>query len=219
MIMTRKSMLLSFLAVLLLTGGAQANLIRNGDFENGLAFWNASGDVRVVNAGPFASAQGMDDGYALLGLGDSSGTSRISQDFEVFGATQLEISFNFAFDFFDNSYSASDTFIALVRQDGTPALPITLLDLTTHGTSFWNPDLGLLYGTYRGIVDISLYTLGEARVVFRLAEQEDSCIWTGTGSVAGIDNIVVASVAEPSLLLLGLAACGGLWITGRRRAA
>ncbi|UCF90775.1 MAG: PEP-CTERM sorting domain-containing protein [Desulfobacterales bacterium] len=187
-----------------LVGVAGANLITNGDFGTGdLTGWNTSGDVRVANAGPLAAAQGMDGYYALLGLRTSDGISRLSQEFDVTGLTQLQISFDWAFDYWDNSRSAEDTFISFVRQDGTPARRITLLDLETNGT-FWHPELNLAYGTYSDIIDISDYVTDDAKIVFKLVEESDWCWLSGTASVAGIDNVFVgaAPVPEPATMLL-----------------
>ena len=201
--------------VLGLVGTASANLITNGDFNADLNGWTTNGDVRIANtagiSGPFAIAQGMDGKYALLGLKNTDGKSTLRQDFDVTGLDKLAISFNWAFDYWDNSASADDTFLSFVRQDGRPAHKITLIDLETKGTSFRNPDNGMAYGSYNEVIDISGYTTDDARLIFRLMEESDSYYWTGTASVAGIDNVNVtaAPVPEPStILLMGIGLLG-----------
>lgn len=199
-----------------MVGTASATLLTNGDFETGdLTGWITHGDVRIATGGPFASAQGMDGYYALLGLRTTDGKSTLRQDVDVSGLDSLAISFDWAFDYWDNSASAQDTFLSFVRQDGAPAYKITLLDLETNGT-FWSPDGGLAYGHYEDVIDISSYTASEARVIFRLIEESDLNHFTGTASVAGIDNVSVAApVPEPStVLLLGLGLIG---MAGYRR--
>ena len=212
--------LCSVVLVFGMVGSANATLITNGDFENGLNAWTTSGDVIMGDTddplGSFASAQGMVNQYALLGLNGTNGTSSLRQNFDVTGLDTLTLSFNWAFDYWDNSRVADDTFLSFVSDDGTPAHQISLLDLTTNGT-FWNPDVGLAYGYYSETIDISSYITDDAMLMFSLIEQSDSNWFTGTASVAGIDNIVVSSapVPEPSTILL--MGAGLLGIVGYNR--
>jgi len=202
-----------------MVGVVGATLITNGDFEDGLNGWTTHGNVQIVDAGPFAAAQGMVGNYALLGKRTTDGKSTLRQDFEVIGLDELTISFNWAFDYWDNSASADDTFLSFLRQDGNPAYKISLLDLTTHGTKWWNPDTGLAYGYYTDTIDISSYITDDARLIFRLIEESDSIWNTGTASVAGIDNVVVsaAPVPEPSTILLVGTGLLGIIGFGRKR--
>ncbi len=207
-------LLTGLLLIFGVAGSASAvQLISNGDFETGtLAGWTTKGDVQVTNAGGgFSATQGMDNYYALIGLDITDGSSTLRQDFEVVGINEITISFNWAFDYWDNSASADDTFLSFVRQDGKPALGISLLDLETNGTGFWSPDVGLAYGFFEKTYDISAYTTDEARLIFRLIEESDSNFWTGTGAVAGIDNVSITGspVPEPAtMMLFGLGLLG-----------
>jgi hypothetical protein len=199
-----------------ISGVAQANLIQNGNFNSNLTGWTTNGDVQIANTGfpilgGFASAQGMDGNYALLGLWTTNETSTLRQDIEITGIDKLIVSFNWAFDYLDSSNNNEDEFISFMRQDGNPARTITFGDLVTKGTSSFT-DAGIAYGYYNEIIDISEYTKSEARVIFRLIEEGG--FFGGTASIAGIDNVDVsaAPVPEPATMLLlgsGLIGLGG----------
>jgi hypothetical protein len=201
-----------------LVGSASANLIENGDFNDGFADWTTNGDVRIADAdtndigGLLASAQGMVGKYALLGLGTSEGTSTLQQDFAITGINEVTISFNWAFDYWDFSFTADDTFLALVRDVGEdPVMSISLLDLTS-GNNTSNIGLDFAYGYYSETIDISDFSSGDSRVVFSLIEERSGGCWDGTLSIAGIDNVEVtgtAPVPEPgTMLLMGLGIAG-----------
>jgi hypothetical protein len=223
----KKLSLSLFLLVLVffISSAAWANLIKNGDFETGdFTGWMTSGDIEIYDTDDFlgfiGEAQGMDNYFALLGKNTTDGKSQLRQDFDVTGFTSFEISFNWAFDYWDNSRYAQDSFLSLVRQDGAPAKTITMLDLQTQGNGFWSPDGGLAHGTFSEIIDLSDYTTSDARLIFRLIEESDSSWWTGTASMAGIDNIVVTGVApvpEPGTVFLLGSGLLGLVVYGRKR--
>lgn len=219
------SLFFSLTFIFFVSSVACANLIENGDFETGdFTDWITSGDVEIYDTdsflGDIGEAQGMDNYFALLGKDDTEGTSQLRQDFDVTGFSSFNISFNWAFDFWDNSYSAQDTFLSLVRQDGTPTKRITMLDLQTQGNGFFSPDAGLSHGFYSETIDLSDYVTPEARLIFRLTEESDNGWFTGTASMAGIDNVVVTGVApvpEPGTVILLGSGLLGLVAYGRKR--
>jgi hypothetical protein len=178
---------------------AHANLIVNGDFNSGLDSWDSSGNVQVVHAGPFATIQGMDGSYALLGFGTTGTDSTLLQEFDVTGLDQITISFNWAFDYVDWSSKYNDAFLSLYTQDGFANI-ITLQEIITSGT-LMNPTSGLMYGFFTTTIDISSLSGDDGALRFALFEN----LGWNTESVAGIDNVSVASAApvpEPATLLL-----------------
>ena len=202
---------LMFLCAVMLVFGVIGNahalsLINNGNFEGGFTDWTTAGDVQIANATSdpwFTDIHGMENNYALLGLGATQGTSTVTQFFDATNINSLTISFNWAVNYWDASSTANDTFLSLVTIDGTPAYEITLLELSTNGT-FFNPESGLAHGYYTNTIDISSYTANNTSVLFSLIEECTSTSFNGTDSVAGIDNVDVsgAPVPEPSTILL-----------------
>lgn len=195
-----KKIILSLLVLsVCFISNARANLIVNGNFNSGLDSWNLSGNVSSVSAGPFASIQGMDGNYALMGFLTTSTDSILWQEFDVTGLDELTISFNWAFDFVDLSKNYNDAFLSLYTQDGF-ANVITLQEIITNGTLL-NPASGLMSGFYSETIDISGLSGYDGALRFALFEG----LGLTTSSVAGIDNVSVESAApvpEPATLLM-----------------
>ena len=214
--------LLVFLAAILLVfavvGSANANLITNGDFETGdLMGWTSVGAVDVVNLstpslpGWAASAQGMDDYFALLGWGTGSGTSSLSQEFKVSKATSLTLAFDYAFDFLDFNPWNDDTFVALTSVTGDRVATVTMLDLQSSC-------IGADYGHYEETFALNPAWALDADMSFTLHEV-GGLFSGGTLALAGIDNVsaTTAPVPEPATMLLlgsGLIGLAGL---GRKK--
>jgi hypothetical protein len=214
-------------AVVSLPAVCGASLIANGNFNDGLTGWQTAGDVRIGSAGLVSGIQGMSGNFALLGWNVTAGTSTLWQSFDVTGLDEVTVSFNWAFDYWDNSKTADDTFLALFQEGNTnPVVTISLLDLRTHGT-FWHPDSGLAYGRYSDTISIpSDWSASNAQLVFQLVEASDPNCFTGTASLAGIDNVSVTGnttggpgpvVPIPSAALLLGSGLAGLGLVFRRK--
>lgn len=191
---------------------AQANLLENGDFENGLSGWkNEVGRVGVV------TRNGND--VAKLNVRGSEGVELLSQSFYIpTEVNTISFSFDFKFDGWDNSRHSEDSAGALLQiRDGIRSwwdwspwsvVEAVEFDLNSGWLSF--------YGEYdvSGVVDKN----PNGRVYFGLFEDSSWCR-DFTDSVLYIDNVVVeavASVPEPASVALFMLGLGGLVIARRR---
>jgi hypothetical protein len=204
----KKTMVVAILAGVLTFGivaTSQANFITNGDFESGLTGWTQSGDVNLGTAG----TSPLSGKYALLGYDYNSGTSSISQTFDIpDGTVQLAISFSYVFGGSDSSTSNYDTALARLRQYIWGTTEIDSQDILNPTSP-----AGYGQGTYSITVDVASWWWWDAttgNLMFRLSEGG-----SGTNSTFAIDNVsvydpdCVSPVPEPmSLLLLGLGLLG-----------
>lgn len=183
---------------------AQANLLVNGDFEDGLNGWGSEfGSVQVVNKNG--------NNVAKLNDNNSSGLEVLWQSFYIpTEVNTVSFSFDFKFKGWDNSRHQEDLAGSLLEvRDGITSwwdwspwsiVEAVEFDLNSGWMSF--------YGEYdvSSIVDID----PNGRVFFGIFEDSGWCNDL-TDSVLFIDNVVVAAVAsvpEPgtfALLMLGLA--------------
>jgi hypothetical protein len=193
--------------------------LTNGDFETGdFTGWDPTGNVQIIDfndgtllgaiAAFVAEAQGMDDYFALFGAGSTSEEASLSQDFTLSNISEVTISFNWAFDYWDKS-KQNDSFVSLVTTQGTPVFDITLLDLQ----SSWG--IGITSGYFEQTYDLTPYGFTGADIGFTLTEADTR--WTN--SLAGVDNVSVtgAPVPEPSTILLMGTGLLGIIGFGRKR--
>jgi len=201
-----RTCVLSILSIFLVSS-ASANLITNGDFSSGLSGWNTRGDVTVGTAGP-----GMDGDFALIGFDDGpAANNRLWQNFDVSGLNQIQVSFDWFFEYLDNESNRNDVFLSILKDlDSAPVENITLDELKTNATPRSN-EANLFSGTFSRLIDVSEFDT-DARLQFRLTERNgDVYSW------AGIDNVNVSPVPEPTTILLFGAGLAGLIAVQRRK--
>jgi hypothetical protein len=206
---------------------ALANLIANGEFDEGLHHWHASSssaiNVRTADdsINTATATSGFDGffGSDFVVLGDRRGTilSRsgpdegtfelLSRAFTLSAAARVQVSFQAAFD--GMAGYGSDYFqVAIVGADDCPPLLRTLLKafLTDSGGLSWTPFLSS--------VDL---LAGEYRLLFRLFEAHGH---RSNGAV-GIDGVsveigAVSEVPLPASAVLMASALTGLLALRRR---
>jgi hypothetical protein len=217
--------LLGFLCAVTLVFGMVGNasalqLLTNGDFETGdFTGWDAPGNVQIIDfddttlsgaiADFVAAAQGMDDYFALFGAGSNSEEASLSQDFTLSNISEVTISFNWAFDYWDWSPQQNDTFVSLFTIEGISVIDVTLLDLQSSFPG------GITSGYFEQTYDLTSYGFTDADICFTLTEANTN--WTN--SLAGIDNVSVtgAPVPEPATILLMGTGLLGIVAFGRKR--
>jgi hypothetical protein len=194
-------------------------LISNGDFTNGLASWNTSGDMTIGNGSPFGGipGSGITDNYALFGNNSSSQTDTLSQSFLLFGINSVQVSFDWAFDTRDSSLLSNDTFAGFYSAYAL-ILPITIDEMFSVNSGEQN---GIRYGHYSQLYDVSWLEINGA-VSFRLNET-DGFFGDRTESSAAIDNVMVdgnpspSPVPEPMTILLLGSGLAVLWGVQRKK--
>lgn len=194
------------------TVSAQANLIENGDFENGLTGWDSEfGRVNVVERGG--------NHVAKLNDRDSDGLEVLWQSFYIpTEVNTISFSFDFKFDGWDRSRRQEDSAGTLLEiRDGIRSwwdwspwsvVEAVDFDLNSGWLSF--------YGEYdvSSIVDKN----PNGRVFFGIFEDSGWCR-DFTDSALFIDNVVVKSVAsvpEPASIALLMLGFVGLLLARRR---
>jgi hypothetical protein len=220
----------ALVVMLACTGGAQAalaNLIENGDFDNGLQHWHASSwsaiNVRSAeNSINTATATNGFDGFFssdFAVLGDRRGTilsdsgpeegtfELLSSVFTLSEAARLQVSFQAAFDG-KAGYGTDHLQVVIVGADDCPPFLLTLLKafLTDSGGLSWTP--------FSSSVDLPA---GEYRLLFRLYEahghRSNSAV--GIGDVK-VEIAMVSEVPLPASAVLMTSALTGLLALRRR---
>ena len=196
-------------ALALMAGTAQANLLTNGDFATGdLTGWDSTGFAFVAISDSILPGTPE---IALIGVGNLSGVSSISQDFTVPTATHwLTVSFDYGFG--GIAAAGADLFEAFVDISGFGNT--TLLAIFSDG-------LFLETGTVTMMFEVTGADPISPNATISFVIDESDARFSGF-SGAGVDNVVVEAVVhvpEPGTLALFGLGLAGLGFARRRKAA
>lgn len=196
-------------------GIASANLIKNGDFENGLQYWESE-DVSIVTIGaPWGNV-------ALLDDNNSVGDAWLSQSFYISpGTTALNISFDYLFTGTDTKWVDDYVKSNLSYRIGDEECHFLGWSWTKE---VWNDEAyfniassASTFGTiinFSAVIDISseLNDINpNGNIKFTLIEKpcNDTELY--------LDNVNIAPVPEPATIILFGTGIAGLGLAGRKK--
>lgn len=204
-------------ALLALAGGAQAQIINNGDFAQGLTGWGSAGDVGVLSGNlllgtesRFGSAAWINELAPLVGkvatdfdlpdLGEAVEGSIAWQSFSAAAGSTLSFDWQFgSADEYEGDY-------AFVMVDGQISLLGSLASATTPV-----PGVGMSTGWQS--FSLQLSGSGNHQVAFGVLDLVDV---SGESGLA-LRNVQVTAVPEPSTWLMSLAGLAAIGALARRR--